>query len=162
VTMQTEYHWFIPGPNGIVSPVVRARVIAGRSTTRTSTTRSESWSGRVNSPPPPVEVLFSHSVRTFAPREEWHVRGECWAQAGQSRPYRALGATLAPVPAERVVPRFRYHYLHRVLSHQKKTRSGWNCFPPDSLRWTPPLALCRPPVRGLMGDALWRGMLCTA
>jgi hypothetical protein len=30
VTMQTEYHWFIPGPNGIVSPVVRARVVAGR------------------------------------------------------------------------------------------------------------------------------------
>ena len=156
MTMQTEYHWFIPGPNGIVSSVVRARVIAGRSTTKTSTTRSESWSGRVNSPSP------SRRSAVQSPREEWHVRGECWAQAGQSRPYRALGATLAPVPAKRVGPRFRYLYCHRVLSHQKKTRSGWNCFPPDSLRWTPPLALFRPPVRGRMGDALWRGMLCTA
>ena len=38
-------------------------------------------------------------------------------------------------------------------------------FPPDSLQWTPPiaLALCQSlPVRGISGDALWRGMPCTA
>jgi hypothetical protein len=52
------------------------------------------------------------------------VRARCWAQAGQSRPYRVLGATLAPVAAERMVPRFRYQYLHRVLPHQERQAGG--------------------------------------
>ena len=73
-------------------------------------------------------------------------------------PSLALWATLAPVPSERVVPRFRYQYLHLVLPHDKNEKRV-ELFPPDSLQWTPPLALCQLlPVRGLSGDALWRGM----
>lgn len=92
------------------------------------------------------------------------MRVKRWAQASQFRLSPVLGVTLVPVPAERVVPRFRYQYLHLVLPNQKNEKRE-ELFPPDSLQWTPPLALalCQPlPVRGFSGDALWRGMQCEA
>jgi hypothetical protein len=79
-------------------------------------------------------------------------------------PSPALWATLAPVPSERVVPRFRYQYLRLVLPRYKNEKRV-KLFPPDSLQWTSSLvlALCRPlPGCGLSGDAFWRGMPRTA
>src|ERR1035441_10084280 len=73
----------------------------------------------------------------------------------QSMPSLALWATLAPVPSERVVPGFRYKYLHLVRpARQERTRM--ELFPPDSLQWTPPIALapCQSlSVRSLSRDA---------
>jgi hypothetical protein len=100
------------------------------------TTRSESWGARVNGPSPTSAVQPQR--RTFPPREEWHVRAKRWAQARQSRPYRVLGATLAPVAAERAVP--RYQIFSPGAAHQRNVKRV-ELFPPDSLQWTPPLAL---------------------
>src|ERR1039458_5938411 len=44
------------------------------------------------------------------------------AQTCQSRPYRVSGTTSAPVAAKRVVPRFRYQYLPRVLRPKNKEK----------------------------------------
>jgi hypothetical protein len=144
-------------------PDVRSCVMAGRSTTKNRpTTGSESWGARVNGSFPRDAVQPQR--KPLPPREEWHVRAKRWAQAGQSRPSLALWVTLVPVPAERVVPRFRYQYLHLVLPHQEKEKRV-ELFPPDSLQWTPPLALalCQPlPVRRLSFVALVTMRSCVA
>jgi hypothetical protein len=146
-------------PNGIVSPVVRARVMAGRSTTKKRpTTRSESWGGKVNGPSP--SVPFSHSVRPFCHEEN----GTCVLSVGHKRANQGrlyvLWATFAPVPSD-ARSRFRYQYLHLLLRHQER-KAGETVFARfsavDSVSGAESATIRSWPS----GDALWRGMPCTA
>ncbi len=82
-------------PNGIVSPVVRARVMAGRSTTKTPH-NPIGIVGRKGERPLPYGAVQLQR-KTLLPRGEWHMRAKCWAQAGQSMPSLALWATLVSV-----------------------------------------------------------------
>jgi hypothetical protein len=65
---------------------------------------------------------FTATLRPFH-REKDGVHAMRWhKRANQGRS--VSGATLAPFAAERVVPRFRYQYHHRVLPPKEKRSGG--------------------------------------
>src|SRR5712692_6509816 len=95
------------------SPESRARVMAGRSTTKTAPQPGlKSWGGRVNSPS--LRGAAQPQRKALPPREEWHARARRWAQAGPIATVSCNAGNPRNAPSD-ARSRFRYQYLHLLL-----------------------------------------------
>ncbi len=106
-------------------PLEFVRIVAGGSTKKRPTTRSESWGGKVNSPFP--RVPLSYSVRPF--RHEKN--GTCVLSVEHKRANQGrllyCGQTFRTGPVGCAFP-VSSQISPPAAVHQKRTRSGWNCF----------------------------------